>query len=308
MTENKPISKSRDTVYRVVIILIVAVAAYSNAMKELNRLQEMMGGAHEFTETGLGGLAKVYAATRSLSEGSQVTSTPETSSADGLAWNGPVATGGSIEIKGLDKDIDAEPAGSHEMEVLANNSTSNVAKNPARRSDMHAVEIRGVDFLKGLTAKATYPGAQGTTDPQKSSCDLSKDIRLKISGSEASRRVLNKIPAGLALLERAVNGEIDASTLPETVIADVMNRRMRITRKAYARPRTNSEVPAKKNSPDWPNAIKFMKVALDPASTTTTEVDVDLFKREMSSDVQLHSPVEMSNRYISGESEMSDSN
>lgn len=307
MTENKPISKSRDTLYRVVIILIVAVAAYSNATKELNRLQEMMGGAHEFTEAGLGGLAKVYAATRSLSESSRVTSTPEIS-AGGFDWNGPVATGGSIEIKGLDQDINAAPADSHEMEVFANNSTNNVARNLALRSDKHAVDIRGVDFLKGLTAKAIYPGTRVASDQQKSSCDLAKDIQLNVSSSEVSRRVLDTIPVGLGLLERAVNEKVDASTLPETVIANVMNRRIRITRKGYARPRTKSEVPPKKDSADWPNAIKFMKVALYPASTTSAEVDVDMFKREISPDVQLHSPVKMSYRYISGESEMSDSN
>ncbi len=58
MNEMKPISNFRNNLYRVAIILLLAYAAFSTAMKDLDRLQELAGNVQSATTNGLGGLAE----------------------------------------------------------------------------------------------------------------------------------------------------------------------------------------------------------------------------------------------------------
>src|SRR4026207_1822051 len=105
MNEMKPISNFKNNLYKVAIILLLAYAAVSTAMKDLDRLQEFAGSVHAATADGLGSLARVYFATRSL------TDTPEVARAEEV--NVPetphidiIAAGASVALAGFDPDAD----------------------------------------------------------------------------------------------------------------------------------------------------------------------------------------------------------
>lgn len=298
MIENKPISKSRDTVYRVVIILIMAVAAYSSAMKELNRLQEVAGSVHEFTSAGLGGLARVYAATMSLGEGSQFTTGPEMSFVDGFNWNAPVATGGSMELQGLDRDINAEPTTKRDAEMLADNK--------AHRSGPNVEDAHVVEYSRNTTVSAIYPN---TGAKKLTTCELAKGNHLKVPARDVRLRTLVNAADAVGFVGSAVTGELGNITFPGSVIANTLKRRIKIEARGNARERTvNGEVPAKPGNANWPETFEFKKLTralrLDLLSPTRSEVELEIIDGGISPDVQLNFPAKGS-KHASGELEMS---
>ncbi len=110
MNEMKPISNFRNNLYQVAIILLLAYAAFTSAMKDLDRLQEVAGNVQSATTTGLGSLAKVYSATKSLAHGSEVAHAPATNAWSESPRVNIIAAGGSVELAGLGED--AAPASS----------------------------------------------------------------------------------------------------------------------------------------------------------------------------------------------------
>jgi hypothetical protein len=108
MNEMKPISNFKNKLYQVAIILLLAYAAFSTAMRDLDRLQAIAGNVQTATADGLGGLAKVYSATRSLAEGTELARAPQASSTNGARVDF-LAAGGSISLAGFD-DAEAEAA------------------------------------------------------------------------------------------------------------------------------------------------------------------------------------------------------
>ncbi|MFI5008320.1 MAG: hypothetical protein ACHQKZ_12810, partial [Solirubrobacterales bacterium] len=63
--------------------------------------------------------------------------------AEDFRWQGRVAAGAAVEIKGVNGGIDAEPASGNEVEVTA--------VKRARRSNPDEVEIKVVEHAGGVT-------------------------------------------------------------------------------------------------------------------------------------------------------------
>src|SRR5688572_15041514 len=79
--------------------------------------------------------------------------TPLTATAQDFQWRGAVAQGRTIEIKGINGDVRAEPAGGNEVEV--------VAEKRARRDNPDSVRIEAVPHAGGVTICAVYPSRDG---------------------------------------------------------------------------------------------------------------------------------------------------
>src|SRR4051812_7533518 len=74
---------------------------------------------------------------------------PIAASAEDFQWHGAIGRGQSIEIKGVNGDVRAEPARGNEVEV--------VAEKRARRDDPASVQIQVVPHGGGVTICAVYP-------------------------------------------------------------------------------------------------------------------------------------------------------
>lgn len=103
MNEMKPISNFKNNLYKVAIILLLAYAAYSTAMKDLDRLQEVAGNVESATTAGLGSLAKVYSATRTLADGAELARAPQVNSTIESPRVDTIAAGGSVALAGLER-------------------------------------------------------------------------------------------------------------------------------------------------------------------------------------------------------------
>ena len=104
MNEMKPISNFRNNLYQVAIILLLAYAAFSTAMKDLDRLQELAGNVQSATTNGLGGLARVYSATKSLADGAEIAQAPQSNAWSVAPRVDIIAAGGSVALAGFNDD------------------------------------------------------------------------------------------------------------------------------------------------------------------------------------------------------------
>jgi hypothetical protein len=205
MNEMKPISNSRDNVYKVAIILLLAYAAYSSAVRDLNHLHEVAGEVHQFTSQGLGGLAKVYSATRSFAEGPQLARGTVIVASSEYPRNEIIDAGGSGELTGFDQE-----------------------SVPIITSDQKADRYSSVTPFR----EVRYLRADGSE--KQSACELRRKEKEKEKAIEKNLNwsELAQAPTRVALLRRGFQNQkdIDVETLVQT------GRFRTIIRKAQTKP------------------------------------------------------------------------
>lgn len=128
-------------------------------------------------------------------------------------WTGRVADGRTIEIKGVNGDIDAQPASGSEIEVRA-------TKN-ARRSDPADVRIEVVEHAGGVTICAVYPTPRGNR--QDNECAPGDGGRMSTDNNDVTVDFVVRVPAGARLSARTVNGGVDVRGLTSDVEASSVN-------------------------------------------------------------------------------------
>ena len=180
MNEMKPISNSRNNMYKVAIILLLAYAAYSSAMRDLNRLHEVAGEVHQFTSQGLGGLAKVYSATRSFAEGPQLARGPVIEASIEYPRNEIIDAGGSGELTGFDH-----------------------GSVPAITSDQKADRYSSVTHFR----EASYVRSESGSSEKQSACELRKKEQEKAIEKDFKWRELAQVSTRMALLRRFPKSE-----------------------------------------------------------------------------------------------------
>ncbi|MEP6636076.1 MAG: hypothetical protein ABJB97_05070, partial [Acidobacteriota bacterium] len=264
-------------------------------------LQEVFGSAHQVTSQGLGNLAKVYAATKSLGERFQATDL-QTSSVEALQRSRTPTTGGSIELKGMARVTD---------EVRMNNVSNRELKlaNILMRNRAHGSDPKVLDGfrpLEGLTASFRSPVKD--TSPS-TSCDLAKREQLKAATNVVRLKLLAQLPQGTAnmrMLDRASSDAIAVAFSGKDFPGRVQ-RFIRIAKRGYTRAGTvKSDGPAKLSNEAWPDAVDFRMVdrtvAWDP-STVSDDGAADVLHSEGSPDVYLNLPVKLNLKRAGSESE-----
>ncbi|MFN2493881.1 MAG: hypothetical protein ABR501_13460, partial [Pyrinomonadaceae bacterium] len=138
-------------VWRIVLVLVVAVAALTSAMNDLNRLAQVVTSARLFSGEWLDAAVltvnakSMSGAENSCSDGGSVA----IRRTEEFRWKGRVPSGKAIEIKGINGDISAEPAAGDAIEVFATKK--------GRKSDPDTVKIQVVEHGAGVTICAIYP-------------------------------------------------------------------------------------------------------------------------------------------------------
>jgi hypothetical protein len=136
--------------YKVTLILLLGLAAFSTAMKDLNRLQELVSSAQELTDQWRGAdLIAVNDKAMSTVEGScpndaslLANSSAESNSSDS------VAAGTAIEIERIDRENIAEPAVGGNVEVVALRKANRSVSRLARPKSSRAKTLKGETFAK----------------------------------------------------------------------------------------------------------------------------------------------------------------
>jgi len=201
-------------------------------------------------------------------------------------WSGRIPAGGSLEIKGVNGAISAEPAGGAEAVV-----TTEVR---ARRSDPRSVRIEVVEHDGGVTLCAVYPSPERA---RENVCAPGTEGRMNTNRNdvEVAFRVL--VPAGTPFVARTVNGGIEALDMAGDVRAVTVNGDVEVTTTASAEAETvNGSIEVAMGGSPAARGLSFSTVNGSIRLDIPDDMDAELDARWLNGDLESDLPIMLSGR------------
>src|SRR5437899_12701052 len=207
---------------------------------------------------------------------------PRAAAAQGeFHWNGKVAPGKSIEIKGVNGDVRAvASSGGGDVEVTA--------VKHAHRSDPDDVKIEVVPHEDGVTICAVYPG----DGRRENTCDAGRGGQRNVRTNDVTVDFTVRVPAGVRFVGKTVNGDVAAADLSGDVEANTVNGSIRISTSGSAEAQTvNGSIEASFGRATWSDALEFRTVngpiTLNPPTGLSTEVRASTVNGDIQTDFPL---------------------
>jgi Toastrack DUF4097 len=211
---------------------------------------------------------------------------PRAASAQDFQWHGAIARGQAIEIKGVNGDVRAEPSGSNEVDV--------VAVKRGHRDSPDSVRIDVVPHAGGVTICAVYPSRDG----QKPNECLPGDAgRMNVQNNDVSVRFTVRVPAGVALIGKTVNGEIEAMRLNGDVTLATVNGSVTFSTTGGGRASTvNGSIRGEMGRADWSNTLNMATVNGSITLTLPPDLNTDVKATTVNGDISSDFPMTVSGR------------
>jgi hypothetical protein len=213
--------------------------------------------------------------------------------AEAFRWQGRVAAGAAVEIKGVNGGIHAQPASGTDVEVTA--------VKRARRSNPDEVEIKVVEHAGGVTICAVYPSREG----RPNECMPGNAGRMNTRDNDVNVEFEVRVPAGVRFVGRTVNGGIQARNLPSDAEAYTVNGGIEIESGGVARGETvNGGIHATLGRADWQGELTLKTVNggihLVLPTGLNAELKAETVNGEITTDFPLTVQGRFSKRRISG--------
>jgi hypothetical protein len=190
-------------------------------------------------------------------------------------WHNRLATGQTIEIKGINGDVRATASSSGEVEVTATRS--------ARRSNPADVRIEVVPHAGGVTICAVYPTVPGR---QPNSCEPGGEGRSNTRDNDTV------VHFDVGFVGRTVNGEINGESLQGDAEAHTVNGSVRLATTGLAVASTvNGSVNVTMGRADWPNGASFKTVNGGITLTLPSIFDAELRAEVLNGSITSDFPV-----------------
>jgi hypothetical protein len=218
--------------------------------------------------------------------------------ADDFQWQGKVARGGAIEVKGVNGGIHASAASGDQVEVTAIKR--------ARHGNPDEVEIKVVEHAGGVTICTLYPGSSGECQPGQSGHRSGHTPSHESTGGHNNDTEVEftvHVPAGVRFIGRTVNGGIDASALPSDAEAYTVNGGIKLEAAGHALGETvNGGIHASLGRADWTGALDFKTVnggiTLELPAQAGAELKAQTVNGEITSDFPLTLQGALSKRHV----------
>jgi hypothetical protein len=221
------------------------------------------------------------------------TADPQERSAE-FHWTGSIATGRTVEIKGVNGSIAAEAASGNQVEVSATKT--------GRRSDPAEVNVRVVEHPNGVTICAVYP----SSDPgNPNTCEPGGGGHMNTRNNDVKVDFVVRVPAGVHFNGRTVNGGVEVRSLGGNVDASTVNGEVNISTAGYAQARTvNGSIKTQMGRADWPKTLGFKTVnggiELELPADLNTKVQADTVNGQITTDFPLTVLGSFSRHHTSG--------
>jgi hypothetical protein len=208
-------------------------------------------------------------------------------------WQEPLAAGRSIEIRGVNGNVEAVPAAGGEVEV--------VAVKRARRSNPDDVRIEVVRHGDGVTICAVYPNVEGK-EPNTCAPDGG---RMNVRDNDTSVNFTVRVPAGVRFKGRTVNGKVGAENLTADVDASTVNGGINVSTSGLASARTvNGSITVRMGRADWSDGLEFKTVNggidLSVPGSLSAEVQAKTVNGDITTDFPMTVTGTVSRRRLSG--------
>jgi len=211
--------------------------------------------------------------------------------ADEVAWHGRLSPGQTLEVKGVNGNIDATAAAEGEVR----------ATKRSRRSDAAAVEVRVVEHAGGVTVCAVYPTPEGSAPNE---CVPGHGGRMNTRDNDVEVNFTVVVPAGVRLVARTVNGSVGAGSLSGDVEAQTVNGSISVSTGGNVEAQTvNGAITASAGRADWSGRADFRTVngsiTVALPSDTSAEVEAQTVNGEIVTDFPI-SVQKLSRHSLSG--------
>ncbi|MCY4634142.1 MAG: DUF4097 family beta strand repeat-containing protein [Acidobacteria bacterium] len=192
-------------------------------------------------------------------------------------WQGRIAAGQHVEIKGVSGTITAAPSTSGFVEVTADRRGA--------RNDPNEVRIAMVEHPAGVTVCAVYPR-------EGNECLPGDEGRLSARRNDVNVEFTVGVPAGVDFVARHVNGNIGASGLTGDVEARTVNGSIDVTAGGHARAVTvNGAIKAAIAGDDW-DGEGFLETVNGSVTLTLPETaDADVSVRTANGSIRSDLPI-----------------
>lgn len=184
-------------------------------------------------------------------------------------WSGRVEPGRTIEVKGVNGGIRAERGTGPEVEVIA--------RKTARRSDPASVSVEVLTHEGGVTVCALYPTPSGQ---RANECAPGSAGRMSTRNNDVRVEFTVRVPDGVHLAARTVNGSVEARGLRADVDVNTTNGPIRVSTTGLARARTtNGAIEVEMGSGDGTEDLEFRTTNGGITLVVSGELDADIEAR-----------------------------
>jgi hypothetical protein len=211
-----------------------------------------------------------------------------------FTWRGTVLQSNTIEIKGVNGDVTAEPAAGGEVEVSATRR--------GRRSNPEDVRIEVVQHGDGVTICAVYPSKDSG---RPNECKPGSEGRMNVQNNDVTVSFTVHVPAGVRFVGKTVNGDVDAQRLGGPVALNTVNGSATFSTSSYGEASTvNGSIRGTLGAAGWNDGLEFHTVngsiTLDLPSDTSADVHASTVNGEISTDFPITVTGRMSRRQLTG--------
>ncbi|MGH9147458.1 MAG: DUF4097 family beta strand repeat-containing protein [Vicinamibacterales bacterium] len=191
-------------------------------------------------------------------------------------WQGQLAAGQTIEVRGINGDIRATGVPGADAEVTA--------VKHARRSDPNSVRINVEQHGDGVTICAVYPTTGGS---QPNDCRQGSGNGVRDNDVQVDFTV--RVPVGVNLVARTVNGGIAADATSANADLKTVNGAVQFSTAGYGQAETvNGSITASLQRADWTEPLEFRTVnggiTVDLPADTNAEVHARVVNGSITSD------------------------
>ena len=189
-----------------------------------------------------------------------------TLTAQDFRWHAPLASGKTLEVRGISGRVRAVRASGGEAEVTA-------VKKAGRRGNPEDVEIKMVEAGDGVTICAVYP----TRRSGMSECRAGGGGGDNIKDTDVSVDFEVKVPVGVDFVGATVNGDVEATDLPADARVSSVNGDVEVSAAGTARGTTvNGSVVATVGKAGWNGTLEFSTVNGGIRLTLPANLDADV--------------------------------
>ena len=196
-------------------------------------------------------------------------------------WSGAVAQGKTIEVLGVNGDIDAALSDDGRVHVHATRT--------GRRSNPESVRIEVVEHGDGVTICAVYPTPDDADDENE--CEPGGG-NMSVNNNDVEVHFTVRVPAGVRLAAATVNGAVEAQGLRSDVEASTVNGDVTVATSGLAEASTvNGDIAARVGSGTLARDLEFSTVngsiELSAPAGLNADLDASTVNGEIDSDFEV---------------------
>ena len=182
-------------------------------------------------------------------------------------WSAALAEGKTIEIAGVNGEVDASLSSDGRVHVHATRT--------GRRSDPASVRIEVVEHANGVTICAVYPTPRGSRNQNR--CQEGGG-QMSVNDNDVEVDFTVRVPAGVRFAGSTVNGAVEVSGLRSDVEASTVNGDVRVETSGMAQASTvNGDIRARVGATTLGEDMDFSTVngSIELAAPAGLNADVE---------------------------------